>query len=120
MSLASTTIQGIKKVLPKTTKTQSLTIALVFVTLMLFGFVAHAYMQHFYYLHCKANVFRVMLLNKSTMCITLHSSLEFIESTYASTVHIVVKNLFLPVFAMLGHVVPIGTAPPMLINSFFV
>jgi hypothetical protein len=87
---------------------------------MLSGFLAHAYLQQFYYMHCKANVFRVMLLNKSTMCVTLHSSLEFIENSYASTVHVVFKNLFLPAFAVLGHVVPNATAAaPMLIGSFF-
>ena len=89
---------------------------------MLTGFVAHVHMQHFYYVHCKANVFRVMLLNKSTMCVTLHSSLEFIETTYASTIHVLVKNLFLPAFTMIGNVMPLGTTSvtSLLSRSVFV
>jgi hypothetical protein len=60
----------------------------VLATLLLFStiYVVHAYLRHQHYTHCTSNIFRVVLLQKSSMCEQLDSILHGIESVCSTNV----------------------------------
>lgn len=62
------------------------------------SFHVHRYMQQVYFVHCKANVLRVVLLNRSTMCVQLQFVLQFIEHAYGQVAERVVKHLAVPLY----------------------
>lgn len=72
----------------------------IFAVLVFTSFHVHKYMQQLYFVHCKANVLRVVLLNRSTMCVQLQFVLQFIEHAYGQVAERLVKNLAVPLYQL--------------------
>jgi hypothetical protein len=81
-----------------TTKWRTCSTLVAMAAVVLLSFFAHKYMQQFYFSHCKANVFRVIMLNKSSMCIHLHGILTFIEQAYTSVLDGLIRQTLSPLY----------------------
>lgn len=59
---------------------------IVSVALVALVYLGHAYLQQQYYTHCSSNLFKVVLLQRSDMCIQLHTFLKALESVCSNNV----------------------------------
>ena len=49
-------------------------------------YVLHAYLQYQYYIRCTSNIIRVILMQRSDMCVQLHGFLTAIEVLYSKDI----------------------------------
>ena len=66
-------------------------------------YFVHEYLQYQYYVRCRSNLIKVILLQRSDMCIQLHNFLTVIEAVYSKDV-----------FALLNRVTDYVPAPSTL------
>jgi predicted nucleic acid-binding Zn finger protein len=59
---------------------------IVSVALVVLVYLGHAYLQQQYYTHCSSNLLKVVLLQRSDMCIQLHTFLKALESVCSNNV----------------------------------
>lgn len=51
------------------------------------AYAAHWWLQRQYYVHCRSNVLRVLLFQRSDMCVMMQSVIHLIEGNYATIFH---------------------------------
>ena len=72
--------------------------AVIVVTLACFMYYAHRFLQLQYFRHCKADLIRIVLFDKSPMCVHISNALQLVEVAY----HQVIKQITTQIVASLG------------------
>jgi len=82
-----------------------ITLRVVLLAFALLGlYFSHHFVQQFHYRHCKSNVLRVIFLDKSVLCVYLHTFLTSVEGIYSRSFDVITRYMLVPMYQHLVRV----------------